>query len=327
MFRKCSEKITQITKTKINHKNYVLIDCPAFSSSDTKLASMHGQRESQSLKSPPSACCDCFISTTGARNSIQLSEVYCPFPDHHITDSPSCLTTVSQQRPCDQIKTLLNVESEIEYSKNFNKKLVLKISSPSPSSPSSKGCRQNKSKQKSEQEVYEIACEAADADEIDSCDDAENVKLGIMTENDKKHMIRVNGKEELPCEEQKMKKSNIRSVLFSKKSPKKSIKTKNIVESSSSSSKCAGNNNNNNVSVKSCIKIEKMPSNEHESSDGNNNCDDKASNQLKYSTLPMVNKQKHKKTIAIPQRITPDGTKIYYLCDLPKRVRKGPIII
>jgi hypothetical protein len=154
-----------------------------------------------------------------------------------------------------------------------------------------------------------------------------------MTESDKKHMIRVNGKEELPCvdSKEKTKKANNRSVLFLKKSPKKTSKNRKFVESPAVAvaSQCASNNNNNNNdSANTSIGIDNEPSTSgvkaDDSSDGNNNCGD--DNNVKYSTLPMVNKQKHKRTIAIPQRTTADGTKIFYVCDLPKKMKKGVLI-
>lgn len=243
-----------------------------------------------------------------------MSEVYCPTCAEVPNDSPACLTTISKQKPPEQIKTLLNVESEIEYSKNFNKKLVLK------KSPA-------KSKSKANQEEYEIACEAADENGEESADDS-HVKIGIMTESDKKFMIRVNGKEETPCVPNDVEDSQTKSgklsasVLFLKKS--------NSVKKSPKKSKCRlsmfklktkipeeANNVNNNETTN--FKLETG-----DDSDGNNNNDDdKIDGQVKYSTLPMVNKQKHKRTISIPQRTTADGTQIFYLCDLPKKLRKG----
>lgn len=310
---------------------FLSIDRPASSSSDTKLsdiASMRCRRtrrrrsskESNEIITSPSACCDC-IPTTGARNSIQLSEIYSPSPEHITTDSPACLTTITKNRPSNQIKTLLNVESEIEYSKNFNKKLVLKKIPPK----ANKKIKSTKQKElsKTEQDVYEIACEAADADDIHSTDEAEFVK--ILTESDKKHMIRVNGKEELPCVEEKQKKSCkalfLKKSSDSKKSPKKSKFSAYKNKINESSDQCVSNNNVNIINS-DCHETTTEKESKDES-DGNNNRDEKLANELKFSTLPMVKKQKNKRTISIPQRITPDGTKIFYICDLPKKIKKG----
>lgn len=226
----------------------------------------------------------------------------------------------------------MNVESEIEYSKNFNKKLVMK---KSPAKSKSK-C---KDKNKVDQDEYEIACEAADADETgeESGADEAQVKIGIMTESDKKFMIRVNGKEETPSVPSATKSDDITnktsksttSVLFLKKSsnvkksPKKPKCRLSMFRNKNNQpepSQCSNNVNNN----EPASGVNKKPRETGDESDGNNNNDDdKVDDQVKYSTLPMVNKHKHRRTIAIPQRTTSDGTQIYYLCDLPKKLKKG----
>jgi hypothetical protein len=253
-------------------------------------------------------------NNVGARNSVQLSEVYCPTCSDVPIDSPACLTTISRQKPPEQIKTLLNVESEIEYSKNFNKKLVLK-KSPAKSKP-------KKEKAKTNQDEYEIACEAADAEETGEESSVDDAQVKIMTETDKKFMIRVNGKEETPChvEADEPQEKSKKSVLFLKKtsnvkkSPKKPKCRLSMFRKALNKDAETGNNVNNN---------ELTDKTGDESDGNNNNDDDKVDSQVKYSTLPMVNKQKHKRTIAIPQRTTSDGTQIYYLCDLPKKLKKG----
>lgn len=266
----------------INAHHVYFIDRPASSLSENKLTKTRGIQRSKSVSSPNSSCCKCLPSSLtqrGARHSLQLSDIYSPCAEH-ITNSPSCLTTITTQRPPEQIKTLLNVESEIEYSKNFNKKLIIKKSTLS--------------KIKSESDSYEIeiASEAADAENVNqSPTKLKEEKVEVMTENDKRDKIRVSGKEELP-----EKKS---SILFARK---RFMREKINLE----------NNNGD--------KSDKFESNA--SADGNNNPNDN----VKYSTLPMINKSKHKRSISIPQRVTQDGTKIYYLCDLPRNIRKGCFI-
>lgn len=320
------------------------LDRPASSASDTKLAL--SLRPAEGLKSPSSACCVCFPTalSAGARNnSVQLSEVYCPACADVPIDSPACLTTITKPKPPEQTRTLLNVESEIEYSKNFNKKLVLK------KSPAKK-----KDKARAEQEEYEVACEADETGDESGVDESQ-VKIGIMTETDKKFMIRVNGREETPslpsidADESKTQKPKkpVNSLSFltkAKQSPKK-IKTR-LSKFKNKETQGASNVNNNDTS--GSVKLPegtegklregtegklqgsdgklleastgKLP----ESSDGNNNSgDDKVDGQVKFSTLPMVNRHKHKRTIAIPQRTTSDGTQIFYICDLPKKLKKG----
>lgn len=161
-------------------------------------------------------------------------------------NSPACLTSISECKPPGHVKTLLDVESEIEYSKNFNKKLVIK-------------------KKKINKEFYEIASEASD--DVAGSSNIVAIKLAVLNDND----IKVNGREEFP-------------------------ERKNTILSSN-------NNNEDN----------------HNVSDDNNNSKN-VQNETKFSTLP---KAKQRGSIAIPQRITADGTKIFYICDLPKKIRKG----
>lgn len=187
-----------------------------------------------------------------ARHSIQLSDIYTPITDHASINSPACLSTITESKPPGLAKTLLNVESEIEYSKNFNKKLVLKT------------------KKKINKEFYEIASEASD--EMAGSSEGESTKLAVMSDKD----IKVYGKVEFP---------ESKSTFLSNRS--------------------SNNNNEENLNV----------------SDDNNNSSN-VQNETKFSTLPMM-RSRQKGSLAIPQRTTPDGTKIFYICDLPKKIRKG----
>ena len=210
------------------------------------------------------------------------------------------------------MKTLLNVESEIEYSKNFNKKITYnkKVTESNPKSPKHKG--------KGNQDEYEIAYEAADEVTVDE----KCTEIGVMTETDKKFMIRVNGKEELPCVEN-TEKISIKTEPTSTKKPKSRLnflKTKTNDIKLNNGDQCLSNNNiiSNNI-ITTTIKKER----DGETSDDNNNSDDIKAANIKFSTLPMVNKNKHKRTISIPQRTTADGTQIFYICDVPKKLQKG----
>lgn len=282
------------------------------------------RREGNGIKSP-STCCVCFPSTSTPRNSIQLSEVYCPSCSD-VADSPACLTTITKHKPPEQVRTLLNVESEIEYSKNFNKKLVPKKLTPK-NKRKGKENKEREKKEKANQDEYEIACEAADDTEDESGVDDGPIKIGIMTETDKKLMIRVNGREERPspC----VPTSRVHSKATMKSPKKKSLglflirqHAPNALDGQSEILEL--NNSINNNTLISDVANKDI----NEESDGNNNNDDdKVYKDVKYSTLPMVNKHKHKKTIAIPQRVTPDGTKIFYLCDLPKKLKRGSILL
>lgn len=291
----------------------IFVDRPASSASDSKL---HRRRQCE-LKSPSSsACCACFPSTSkfsAARNSVQLSEVYCPACiDEAPVDSPSCLTTISKKKAPELTTTLLDVVNEIEYSKNFNKKLV-------PKQPAATA--------RKEQRVrvdYEIACEAGD-DKADGT----TAKTGILTENEKRNMVRADEDEERPSKVQPKKSNALKQVINRISGGGTTGRRTNL--------SCNIENNNETTSTRVVLPAAKDPlkaiiKSSNEPADDNNNSNDdneepgsSKTEELKYSTLPMVNNRKHKKTIAVPQRITADGTKIFYICDVPKKLRKGSL--
>ena len=138
------------------------------------------------------------------------------------------------------------------------------------------------------------------------------LKIDKKTETDKKFMIRVNGKEELPDEP---------TVSYSKKpEPPKSNESKfkflNFKLKGKKPDDHSISNNNSQCSQLNRPNGASEPSSDKSTNDRNNNA--------KYSTLPMASKKRDgKKTLSIPQRTTSDGTHIYYICDLPKRLQKG----
>lgn len=281
-----------------------LVDRPASSASGKLPKEIDVLALASTVKSPSGCSCFKAKSCAGDGDSLQLSEVYCPTCDvTGFDNSPACLTSFSKQRTQSCQKTLLNVESELEYSKNFQKKIT---TSKTPKTPTKK-CKPKVVKpkgKKSDLEEYEIA---DDATELNECGGTEEVvKIGIMTETDKKFMIRVNGKEELPNEP---------TVSYSKKlEPEKKTEGKlkflNFKLKGKKSVDHSISNNNGQFNGSS------EPSSDKITNDRNNNA--------KYSTLPMASKKRDgKKTLSIPQRTTSDGTHIYYICDLPKRLQKG----
>lgn len=182
----------------------------------------------------------------------------------------------------------------------------------------------NKEKKKVDQDEYEIACEAGDETSEKFMTDESQVKIGKMTERDKKLMIRVSssevfGREESPIVQNSKKPSTLILNKSSdvKKSPKKPKYRLGLFSCKNKTLESTSVANNNQQAA------DGQPETGNES-DGNNNSDSKLDGQIKYSTLPLVNRHKHKRTIAIPQRTTSDGTQISYLCDLPKKLRKGP---
>lgn len=319
-----------------NYRN-VLLDRPASSASDTKLSTTlhrHQRRQSNNLKSPSTtSCCACFPTSSqiaAARNSVQLSEVYCMTCSDTQIDSPSCLTTFSKQKSSEHSTTLLDVESEIQYSKNFNKKLVM--TKPPVRISSGKNVVE-----------YEIACEAECDDGKKSeirHDDDDNVKFAVMTEKEKREMVRVESKEETPSRLNV--KQNPSTSSSSSIHGKKEYKSRlDFLRGNNKKLNKFSNTVNNNETTSFIEKAgasSSMRTMSNDSDDNNNSNDDNETTDdsknegeknverlqlIKHLSLPMVNKHKHKKTISIPQRITADGTKIFYLCDLPKKLRKG----
>lgn len=145
-----------------------------------------------------------------------MSDVYyvqCPKCEEEaleLADSPACLSTVSKGRSAIKHRSLLIVESEIEFG-NGKKKTITRSGScgsdrKSPKkekvvlSPNlnKKNVNNNRNKKQQDAEEYEIADDAVSLNG-DLSDDI--VKIGVMNEFDANHMIRVNGKEEFPVEE------------------------------------------------------------------------------------------------------------------------------
>ncbi|XP_058829341.1 uncharacterized protein LOC131688820 isoform X1 [Topomyia yanbarensis] len=206
-------------------------DRPASSVSDSKLAASaatHGslgmvahRSTVETRKTSRSSCCNCF----GPRKrwsdsaSAQMSDVYyvqCPKCEAEALethDSPACLSTVSKGRVATKHRSLLIVESEIEFgNENGKKKTVVRSGScgserknPSNEKPVLSPCLKKKNennnrRRKSQEEAveFEIADDAVSLNG-DLSDDV--VKFGVMNEYDAQKMIRVNGREEFPAEE------------------------------------------------------------------------------------------------------------------------------
>lgn len=236
---------------------------------------------------------------------------------------------------------MLDVESEIEYSKNFNKKLVLK----KPIAPLSSKMSCN---ERAKVDEYEIACEAGDEDENVAKTQSNVIseaKIAVMTAKEKQNMVRVDEDEEKPSRLKAPTRKSSSTPL------KQVINRLDVLRgggrregAKAKQSKHTSNIENNNGTTSTIpvtpnpVKAIKKASNDSDKTNNNSNDDNeetgnnvgrcgvdklKEENHVKYSTLPMVNRQKHKRTISVPQRTTADGTKIFYLCDVPKKLRKG----
>lgn len=119
----------------------------------------------------------------------------------------------------------------------------------------------------------------------------------------------VNGKEELPCIHEIKKYSSISNVSYS---PKKIYKTEEKNNFNSITDKIHTPSLNSNINVKNI--------------DGNFNKVN-VNKIYSYCTLPKrknnSNNYKTRCNQIPPKRVTPDGTHIYYWCDLNKKVKNG----
>lgn len=141
-----------------------------------------------------------------------MSDVYyvqcarCEQEALELADSPACLSKVTKGRSAMKHRSLLIVESEIEYGNGKKKGGGSDKKSPKKDkkvqSPRKKSGNNNKSEKGVQEEEYEIADDAVSLNG-DLGDDV--AKMGMMNELDANQMIRVNGREEFPVEETKTK--------------------------------------------------------------------------------------------------------------------------
>ncbi|CAH0560598.1 unnamed protein product [Brassicogethes aeneus] len=231
-------------------------------------------------------CCGCFNKTK--RDSITLLEMYkrkCNNPSKCAQRAPlGPPGTLCKCTP--QINSLLN-QSDYEVDKE-----KVKIKS------------RKKHKCQNANYTFEIADDAISLNNESGDDRSPSrnspTSLKSQKESDNSY-INVNGKEELPCPEQ-IGKYCISDLDLSKKTPnknKENIETDaKILDIDSECDKLNKNidGNYNKLSIK---------------------------NVYSYCTLPKskkTNNQKNIKYSGPPKRITPDGTHIYYWCDVQKKV-------
>lgn len=239
-------------------------------------------------------CCGCFQRKK--RASIALSDIYC----RTCSSSENCAQRAPlgppDQNQCscgspNKINNLLN-QSEYEFGKEKRKtKPKKKI----------KETRNNAAE-------FEFADDAISLNNENFDENPSNrtsvgsLKDTPFTENP---YINVNGKEELPCVQEMGKYTvlnNVDTNEIHKTEPKIIISNGEI-----------GTDDNNHRNDKF-----------NASFDGNYNkvCVSKI---YSYCTLPKrKNCNNHKtKPVSPPKRVTPDGTHIYYWCDLPKKIKIG----
>lgn len=281
-----------------------LVDRPVFSSSESQLS--RRKQRNETTESP--TCCNCFNRLKfDDKTSLQLSEVYCPSCSAD-TDNMAC----SLKKTGAYKKTLFDFESEIEYSKNFKKKI---------SYVPKKEKKLAKIDNESEEIDFEYADDVLNNDCLDSPNsDDDIVKVGVIATGNEKKYIRVAGKEELPAQETRNKTLDVDNDKKSSSCKNKFINLKlksklkfrksNVSEISISNNKTKG------------ININKNKKDDPDNDKINNNNDGRGG----VSTLPLPHKNKYRKTITVPKIQTADGTNIYFLCDLPAKEKKGSFV-
>lgn len=325
-----------IETRKSPHQKQDQPDCPALT-----------QTKTNSNVSP--SCCTCFgpfRPEWDDASSGQMSEVYSRPCDTNI-DSPSCLNHVlaktlnANDSGCR--RTVLTVESMLELpnvkSESESKVRAGGIAASSISQISSVKCKPNSAAKtvskksnkndndRSADEVFELA------NDVTSCTDlsADEV-VRIISRND--CMIRVQGKEELPA-------SPADRIQLKKLFDGDEPKDPSIIHSEEENV----NDNRSSVSKKQ-IPRKTVCTDSHPLLGDRTNANDKSrlksfddfnGNNSKlakrvYSTLPRAKKSSIAQQMvlpikrslkSVPTRTTPDGTTIYYWCDLSKQTIKG----
>lgn len=283
-------------------------------------------------------CCNCFGPKKRWSDSAsgQMSDVYCRTCDDDIDfDSPACLANITPKRGKPKHRNLLSIESELEIPNvKEPKKERSKSSSVREKNNENRSAKENclngKNNNKKVEE-YELAQLATAFDDDLSVD---IVKMGVLNEYESQIMIRVQGKEELPATQT----TNTRSSTeIANTTSSVTSKQYSSVDNCSShpldSIQILDNNPIDNTNASNDRRTEsksKEPKNEMLLIDDDCNGNDGRSNRLNraYSTLPkMKNKQNVPNVMRqlrkVPMRTTPDGTNIYYWCDVPKKMQKG----
>lgn len=255
-----------------------------------------------------SDCCGCFQRKK--RESLTLSDIYarpCSTPGKCALRAP--LGPPENQCACatapNTIQSLLR-QSDYELGKEKAKHKQQK----------KKDTRRN-----ANYTEFEFADDAISLNNETIDDHPNEVRATQETSFTENPYITVNGKEELPCVHEIKKYNNISAVVNGSISPKKTVANDETKLSNNEKLKCAVTNNiNKNLKA---------------NFDGNYNklCVSKI---YSYCTLPKRSKngttsggvtvKGARPAFIPPKRITPDGTHIYYWCDLHKKCNNGKYI-
>lgn len=268
-----------------------------------------------------------------------MSDVYCRTCDDDIDfDSPACLANITPKRGNKpKHRNLLTIESELEIPNVKEPKKERKLSVREKNQENRKNVKENclngKNNNKKVEE-YELAQLATAFDDDDLSVDV--VKMGVLNEFESKIMIRVQGKEELPATQTTNTRSNtetsgLKNVKLNKySSVDNSCSNNHPLDSNRIIDMLVdGNTNTSNDERRTEAIISKEPKNETLTDDYNGN-DDGRFDRLNraYSTLPKMKNKLNVPNVMrplrkVPMRTTPDGTNIYYWCDVPKKMQKG----
>ncbi|KAJ6649987.1 hypothetical protein Bhyg_05230 [Pseudolycoriella hygida] len=289
-------------------------DRPASSASDTKLATK------------TTTCCNCFGPKKRWSDSAsgQMSDVYCrACDDDNDFDSPACLANITPKRGKPKHRNLLTIESELEIPNITDSKKERKIAPREKNNENRKSvkenCMNNKNNNKKIEE-YEVAQLATAFDDDDDGFAVDIVKIGVLNEYESELMIRVQGKEELPATQTTNTSGNA--------TPGKYSSVDNCSNHPLDSNRILDNLvDNTNMAIKRRTKSQnQQPKSELSVDDCNGNDGRLDRFNRAYSTLP---KMKNKQSVPnlrplrkVPMRTTPDGTNIYYWCDVPKKTLK-----
>ncbi|KAG4068190.1 hypothetical protein HA402_008831 [Bradysia odoriphaga] len=299
-------------------------DRPASSASDTKLATK------------TTTCCNCFGPKKRWSDSAsgQMSDVYCRTCDDDIDfDSPACLANITPKRGKPKHRNLLTIESELEIPNVKEPKKERKLSVREKNQENRKNVKENclNSKNNNKKvEEYELAQLATAFDDDLSVD---IVKMGVLNEFESKIMIRVQGKEELPATQTTNTRTNtdasgLNNVNLNKYSSVDNCSNSHPLDSNRIIDNLVDNTNTS-IDDRRAETKRKEPKNNKVLTDDYNGNDGSRFDRLNraYSTLPkMKNKQNVPNPMRplrkVPMRTTPDGTNIYYWCDVPKKMQK-----
>lgn len=270
-------------------------------------------------------CCNCFGPKKRWSDSAsgQMSDVYCrACVDDIDVDSPACLANITPKRGKPKHRNLLTIESELELPNVKEPKKERKISVREKNNENRKSEKEkclngrNNNKKVEEYEVAQLA--------IDDDLSVDIVKMGVLNDYESQIMIRVQGKEELPATQTNTETSGLNNVNLNKYSSVDNCSNHPLDSNRILDNLVDNTNMANDRTIESKVKD---PKNEISIDDYNGN--DGRFDRLNraYSTLP---KMKNKQTVPnlrplrkVPMRTTPDGTNIYYWCDVPKKTLKG----